>query len=573
MLTFRSSSNALIHIPMYVAPLMPMKTIFHLGIDFSHFFNLYLSRFNNSTTVIPDMLNCLSSTVKDFRSFNIEPVFVFVGISYHQVDCSHSNLESEIEDLLRRLKVAFVRSPSTGNAQLSALLKLKCVNAIMCSPSIVLRDVSRWIHFIDFKLNKILLLKGSISTMKGIISPRMIYEISAPSFSFDRIMWNLNPPFNDPLAFQNVPDIVIALISSGYIHAPRLATYPQNASRKPLFPLPRNCINHLNILCGIYFSLFLHLSELPFSRILNNPESPPYDEFLPLLLAQNSISEPCQLNNTLISQILAQQNISSTRFTTLFDCLRAVSPPKKAESPEEMTPEFVISESVRRFLTSHEYIAPGGGLSPWGRAILVANTGLDMSSILFIEMVRADAMDSNFDSSFGSVSITDLIERTFSLFPTETEVPEEFCESHLGYFSPAAHIVSHVILSVMKLIICETYISVSKQPDLNELTVILDKLPFTSFKEHSTGILMRFLLESPDEKRKAFIQSVPRKQLKKDVNNAISWWKSLNKATVELKQRSLKPNSRVSNLKNFLVMFECANHFVEKTIDDVLRIL
>ena len=572
MLTFRTSTDALIHIPMLMAPLSKMRNVFHIGIDYSHFYNLYLSRFTNSVNVIQMTQKSTEEFVNSLRTFNIEPIFVFVGISYHQVDCTHSNLEFEIKDTLKNLHVNIIGSASSTTAQLSTLLKLKCVNAVMTSPLIILRDVPRWIHYIDFKAEKIVLLRGSIETMKGIISTRSVYEIAAPSFSFDKTMWSPSwPLFNQKTS--KVPDIVLSLISSGFISPPRIAAYSPNSPRKPLFPIPQNCLNHLNSLCGIYLSLFQHISQLPFSRLLSLPESPTCDEFLPLLLVQNGITEPSQLNETLISQILAQQNISSTRFSTLFECLCAVSPPKKASSPNETTPEYIISESIRRFLIAHEYIAPGGGLSPWGRAVLVANTGIDMSSILFIELIRADIMDSDFNSSFSSVSITDLIERIFSLFPSETEISSHLIESHIEYFAPTTHIISSMILLLINLIICDTYISIANEPNFDELLNILSQNPLKKINEYSTGVLMRFLLESSNEKRKEFIQSCSRKKLKKDVENAVNWWKSLNRATVELKQRSLKPNSRVSNLKTFLVLFECANHFVEKTIDDVLRLL
>lgn len=722
MITFKTNSENIIRIPAFGAPLSRYSSPFHIGIDFSHFYNIYLSPIYNTSKFLEEIISTMTTIINNLRSFNIEPIFAFSGISFTQIDCSHSYLEREIENFLRTIDVRCFHSPSTNNAQLSTLLRLKCINAIMSSPTIVLRDISRWIHFIDFKKNQIILLRGDLSIMKELLSSRSLSEIPAPSFNYNQLIWNAKPPISNP-SFIQVPDIVLTLLEKGIIQSPRLASYALHTGKRPLFPIPRNCVDHLNILCGIYYTLFLHLSKLSFSKITPNSDSPQYDEFLPLLLAQNSISESCTLNETLISQILAQQNITSTRFTTLFECLKAVSPPHQATSPDEMTPEYVISESVRRFLTAHEYIAPGGGLSPWGRAILVANTGFDMATLLFIELVRADIIDSDFYSLFGGVGVIDMIERTFSLFPTITKVPDEMLpdisendnhsyrhkrsasfsqrgpstiidmdnsnqpnespqkshflstselsspknqynsrypnskvavaksekfdhyavastalhDSHLnpnsdqnptsnginskqineqnriyyrnhrhgtthtnnhfrsndssiknelqllemnrtlhsnsGYFKPTLHIFSDTILSLLRLIVCDTYMSAAKQPSLNELISILNQLPFHEFHDNSTGILMRFLLESSDEKRMAFIESVPRKQLRKDINKAFSWWKSLNRATTELKQRSLKPNSRVSNLKNFLVMFECANQFVEKTIDHVLTLI
>lgn len=721
MLTFRTNSNILLQVPTYFAPLSRQKTIFHIGIDFVHFYQLYIM--NKS-----DIYASIETAINSFRSYNFEPVFVFSGITYQVLDCIHSNLQNSIKKFLLKMNVTWINSPSTANAQLSKLYQMKCINAILCSPTIILRDVSRWIHYIDFETKRIIMLRGNIKLMKDILSTRSICEVAAPSFSYEKICWDIKPPHFglDP---PKIPDIVLGLVGSGAIPSPFLSTYSQNSLKRPLFQLPRNCLNYLNILCGIYFTLFVHMTKLPFTRYSSLQEMPPYDEFLSLLLSQKRISESCELNNSLFSQILAQQNISSTRYTTLFDCLKSVSAPQKVSSQSEVTPEYVISESVRRFLTAHEYIAPGGELSPWGRAILVANNGLDMTTIMFIELIRADVMDSDFNSNFGGVGVMDIIERIFSLFPTVTKVPQEmsskekvdevpvkientdeiFFNKNEVFFSPHSFpssptdltknrqrpppqlppsplfemdkeqnngqiysqtmnsklitannvislhkttsnttsysnqcitnpncncntnltesnanginksnctnsnsncenndfnnnnitisnsdsessnshdnqsntncykqtfdVISNILISLLKLIICDTYISISKQPALDELTSILQKMPFLEITDYSTGILMRFLLESSDEKRKAFVKSVDRNQLKKDVNNAFSWWKSLNKATVELKQRSLMPNSRVSNLKKFLVMFECANHFVEKTILDVFKIL
>lgn len=735
MLTFKTNSNVFLQVPSYIAPLFRQKTIFHLGIDFLHFYQIYLSRSTNIYLSIETIVNAL-------RSYNIEPFFVFSGITYQEIDCIHLNLQNSVKDFLNKINVSSTYSPSTANAQLSKLYQLKCINAILCSPTIVLRDISRWVHFIDFKARKIIMLRGNLKLMKDILSTRSICEVAAPSFSFEKVCWDIKPPLSE-LKLTKVPDIVIGLISIGAIQSPSMATYPQNSSKRPLFQLPRNCLNYLNILCGIYFSLFIHLTKLPYTRFLSVQDAPPYDEFLPLLLSQKRISEPCELNDSLFSQILAQQNISSTRFTTLLDCLKSVSAPQKISSQKQITPEYVISEGVRRFLTAHEYIAPGGELSPWGRAILVANNGLDITTIMFIELIRADVMDSDFNSNFGGIGVIDIIERIFSLFPTITQLPQEMinkekvesqkfkntenngnnvndlsinknsfylsphnfpstseipkisqppppqlppsplfdmdknqnnnqmnsnsmnsqlitankvislhqsnqsqsenfynnydnntnysnnnrnssngtnnsssndygnysnnnnsnnnnnfdinnpnemknsrksdatenvqnnsdCHNNSNFYTQTFHVISHMLFLLFRIIICDTYISISKKPDLAELKNILSKIPFQEFPEHSTGILMRFLLESSDEKRKAFVKSVPREQLKKDVYNAFNWWKSLNKATVELKQRSLMPNSRVSNLKNFLVMFECANHFVEKTIVDVFKIL
>jgi hypothetical protein len=55
------------------------------------------------------------------------------------------------------------------------------------------------------------------------------------------------------------------------------------------------------------------------------------------------------------------------------------------------------------------------------------------------------------------------------------------------------------------------------------------------------------------------------------MESALRWWGSMRRATEELKQRSLKPNSRVSNLRNFVVLFECADEFVRSRAESLRR--
>ncbi|KAH0790404.1 hypothetical protein GPJ56_005700 [Histomonas meleagridis] len=314
----------------------------------------------------------------------------------------------------------------------------------------------------------------------------------------------------------------------------------------------------------------------------NSPLTKDDNDFLLFLLNQSRSKDvPCiqfeeSTGEHRFFDILSLQNISSKNFTTLLNCLQSISGPPEIKDVQ-ITKKMILQESIRKFLAAHEYIAPGGGLSPWGRAVLVANSENDDPTILFIELIRAEIIDVNLSSqSNGSVGITDIIERTFSLFQIKTEIPEELEKnSKLGNFEITSGLIYSSIRALLHMIVCGTYLYYTKEPSVSELMDIINDAPFKSFKPLKTGTLMRFLLESSEETVCEFLDKweIPRKQLKKDVLSAVKWWGNINRATEELKQRSLRPNSRVSNLKNFLVLFECANQFVEKRSAKVLKYL
>jgi hypothetical protein len=95
------------------------------------------------------------------------------------------------------------------------------------------------------------------------------------------------------------------------------------------------------------------------------------------------------------------------------------------------------------------------------------------------------------------------------------------------------------------------------------LDAIVQQLPFQLSDGDGSGALMRFLFESPEEQVRQFLGTVRDiGQLRADLGAALAWWDNMRRATEELRQRSLKPNSRVSNLRNFLVLFECADEFM-----------
>jgi hypothetical protein len=298
----------------------------------------------------------------------------------------------------------------------------------------------------------------------------------------------------------------------------------------------------------------LQLSAVPFP--------PASDDFLPFMLQQNQITEFVPLDQAIFSTVLTQQNRATRPFATLFDTLQSLSSPAPAEPRPT---EFIVSEAIRRFLTALEYIAPGGGLSAWGRAFLVANACADEATILFLELVRGDSMTAQYDGSEVSVPIVEIVERAFSLF----ETPSGCLFETTSHFSSIFNMARTALGNLLQIITCCVH---GEAGGIEPLESVIPRLPFRLWRGNGSGALMRFLFESPEPKIGEFLERVEdRGQVRADIESALRWWGSMRRATEELKQRSLKPNSRVSNLRNFVVLFECADEFVRSRAESLMR--
>jgi hypothetical protein len=297
--------------------------------------------------------------------------------------------------------------------------------------------------------------------------------------------------------------------------------------------------------------IFRSVIRLPLSAI----EFPAAaDDFLPFILQQNRVTESVSADTSVIANVLMQQNTLARPFATLFDTLQSIST-TVSDSPKPA--EFVITEATRRFLVALEYVAPGGGLSAWGRAVLVANASLHDVTLLFIELIRGDAMDAHFDASEIAVSVMDMIERTFSLFECDSALLFE----PVGRFDAIVGTVWTALGNLFRLIACGVFLEVGA---FEPLEAIIGRLPFQSARVNGAGAMMRFLCESSEEQIRAFSSALPEPaRLEADARAALQWWDTMRRATCELKQRSLKPNSRVSSLKNTLVLFECADELLQ----------
>jgi hypothetical protein len=171
-------------------------------------------------------------------------------------------------------------------------------------------------------------------------------------------------------------------------------------------------------------------------------------------------------------------------------------------------------------------------------------------------MVRADSMHAQFDGSEVSVPVIEIVERTFTLFESESSR----LMATTSHFSGVTNLVRSALGSLLQLIACCVYREVGCTSPLDR---IVQQLPFQLSDGDGSGALMRFLFESPEEQVRRFIGTVTDlRQLRGDLDAALAWWDNMRRATEELRQRSLKPNSRVSSLRNFLVLFECADEFV-----------
>ncbi|EAY13312.1 hypothetical protein TVAG_164210 [Trichomonas vaginalis G3] len=555
---------------------------FYIGIDLTHFFQTYLLKSFPTGSSLADIVftvqTMLDSSLTAMRSKNVEPIFVYDGIIQHFFSYCYSFLFSTISQFLKEHDVKIIYAPSYSQKQLSYMYKNKMLNAIFSDTTIALQDISSWISHIKFETMEALIFQATPSTIKQLMqiphaSNAVFSQVDDGStVKNDKLPENQN--FITPSIINSKAE---SCICAGIICPPRIPRPPCGPSAEnPIISLPRNCVAYLNDISDIYISIFKNFSGVTLSELFTNQECPRIDEFLPLMLQQNPLSTPLEDNNRIISNVLAAQNIVSRSFTTLFETMRSISTNDQISVPStnDNIRNKVITESVRRFLTAHEYIAPGGGLSPWGRAVLNSNSGYDVVTINFIEMVRADAMDAEVDSALaGSVGVTEIIERTFLFFPTKTPPPPNLKEK-INTFQNITKLINHALILLYRLIAADTYYEFAPQPNIQELTSILAEEPFRNQTDVTTGTLMRFLLEASEDRITQFADSVEDyDQLLTDVKSAFNWWNSLNRATRELKQRSLKPNSRVSNLKNFLILFECADQFVQKRMVAVQSIL
>ena len=554
---------------------------FTLGIKWSHFFSTYIlkhvsskNNFSKINTLIEKQL-CIA--VDSLRKNNIEPIFIMNGIISDFLSYSFSVILEGAIKYLMSMNVHFVYAPCDANSQLAYFYQNKYINAAFTDYNISLLDVPQWISYIDFSSLDCVVSKATKETLDFLLKNcKQITYFCCPYIKGDSIEW-FNK-INSDMIPQNVQLNINAIncICAGLITAPRIPRPPRGPSFKtPLITLPRNCCAYLNDISDLYISIFRNFSKLDLSEIMNSNDAPRIDEFLPLMLQQNPLTTPIEVNDTIFSSVLAAQNIVQRSFTTLFETMRSISTSESVSvplNPEELRSR-VIAEATRRYLTAHEYIAPGGGLSPWGRAILNTNAGNDIPTMYFIEMVRGDAMDAEVDSiPEGGVGVADIIERTFMLYPTKTKPPEN-AKPRISTFQTIVQIIANSLHSLYKIIIADTYYGIAPNPSIEELAQFMN-LPFLSYTDYQTGTLMRFILEASEDRLEEFADNVEDfEQLQKDVRNAFNWWNGLQRGTKELKQRSLKPNSRVSNLKNFLILFDCANQFVQKRMAQVAEIL
>ena len=549
-----------------------------IGVNWSCFFNVYIvqqatSR-NTFSGVCSFIEKIITESVAKLRQCGIELIFVFDGLVSDFLSFSFSEILSQVKKLLNSLNVEAVYSPSGANAQLSYMLRAGKIKKVFSEQTIAFHGVSEWISFINFDSMEATEVKATSELVAALSKNAAVaMEKHQPVFDGEKII--IPETEKNPFSKMNID--ALNCISAGIITQPRIPRPPTGPAQKnPLITLPRNCVAYLNDISELYFSVFRGFSKMEVGDIVSSSGILHVNEFLPLMLQQNPLTAPIEINATIFSNVLAAQNIVSRSFTTLFETMKSISTNEVAKTTvtKEDLPKKVAAEAVRRYLTAHEYIAPGGGLSPWGRAVLNTNAGNDIPTLYFIEMVRADAMDVEIDSiPVGGVGVTDIIERTFMFFPTKTQPPEK-AKPKIGTFDAITRIISHSLANLFGVIIADTYYNIASSPTTSELKEIIGRLGFLSFKSYSTGTLMRFLIEASEDLINDFVDNVEDyDQLKADVKAAFKWWNDLQRGTKELKQRSLKPNSRVSNLKNFLILFECADQFVQKRMTSVCEIL
>jgi len=555
----------------------PIK--YHIGINFYHFFENYLfgptSFCANYSALIDQTEGLIIKFISSLRLNNIEPVFCYDGIIHTNYSYLFGILAERIMDIFKREDVIFIRCISYADSQLTHLFEEKCINAIFSSCSVALHHIKSWIHNIDLEKQEIIVYSADNDTIESLLLLSYShYHIYTYFEGFESFLCTESPVSK----VANINSIVLPLITQGILTPPFLSKPMNNMVKYTFLTIPRNTLSYLTSISNLYFTLFSFFSKLPFSCLKSQQDSPRFDEFLSFLLVQTPLLTFYPINKTIITNILAAQNIVSRRFSTLFETMHSISTKATSSLRTDSSnmAEMVLSESLRRFLTAHEYIAPGGGLSPWGRALLVANCGNDDPTMLFIELVRADAMDAEYSStpSNSGIGVTDIIERTLSLFPTTSKPPASACRSVDDSFSTIARMVHSSLRQLVSLNLCSTFYDIIEDANIITLQSIIGMMPLNSFNVYTTGALIRFLLENDNNIIEEYLNSVENYELLQiEVVSAFNWWNNLFRATKELKQRSLRPNSRVSNLKNFLMLFECANEFMQRRIPIIQGLL
>jgi hypothetical protein len=521
----------------------PFPAIFSLGVDFSHFLRTYLLRGSLADrpgrVIRSEFQNKIRFFAESVRELNILPVFVINGL--HRFPSFYEDFFAKLAlPILLDLRFHVVFAPADACAQLAALLHSRRINAIWSSFDVALYDVPVWIHYFDFEFKRALILRST--NIRALLNvPTFCCHICSPFLDGARLRWRCRPPLFECAPAR--PDrAALSLITRGLLPVPTPCHRPS---------LPNRCQPYFESLAGLMLVLFRFVIRLPLSAI----EFPAAaDDFLPLMLQQNRASESVPADAPVIAGVLAQQNTLERPLATLLGTLQSISAPAGG-APQP--PEFVITEATRRFLVALEYVAPGGGLSAWGRAVLGAGASLHEVTLLFIELIRGDAMDAHLGAAEIAVSVMDIIERTFSLFECESALLFE----PIGRFDTIVGTVLGALGNLIRLIACGVFMEVGA---FEPLEAVVARLPFQSARVNGAGAMMRFLCESSEEQVRAFSAALDQPgRLEADVRAALLWWETMSRATGELKQRSLKPNSRVSNLKNTLVLFECA--------DDLLR--
>lgn len=527
---------------------------FILGIDFIHCFHLHFFRNAGHAFDRAKVKENISIFVENLKSLNIIPVFVAPGLYGSLPSFANAYFGLETRCIFEELGVLCIRAPSDPLSQLAAMFRHKAVNAIMSSCEVCLSDVKQWIHYIDFDAQKAVVLSVDQKQLIELISnPTFSQRLCAPFVVDHKLCWLFRPPL-----FGKTPTPIslelLNLIIKNDLPIP-------NCVKRGIFP--QKCVSYFESLSGVMIVIFRTLARIPLSRI---PITPLADEFLPLMLQQNPSPHMIPVDSSLIFQVLSLQNMVSRPFTTLFEALKNVS--STSENKGARDANYIITEATRRFLTALDYVAPGGGLSAWGRAVLVANSGIDEASVMFIELIRGDCLDAEIDSSSAvGVGVMEIIERTFNFFQCESSKYLQMSSS----FATVVNALQTGLWNLLRLVSITVFLEYGSTDPLED---VLTRLPFRPPKSNGAGALMRFMFEASEDKLKEFIKGVDnRDQLRLDVKKALSWWSNMSRATQELKQRSLKPNSRVSNLKTILVLFECADELVRKRSASFLCLL
>jgi hypothetical protein len=550
--------NDLIKFPAEVVSMTRFPRPFLLGIDFFHFFDLYFCPPRSTPTSDDEteesLRNAITTFVQSLQELNIHPVFVAPGLGSTFPSFADTFLLYLSLNICNKLHFPVVRAPSSALAQLGCFSRQGAIAAILSPAEILLNDVPNWIHYIDIKTNKAIVLSSNPAILQQFLTRQSnVSAICSPFLNHKRLTWRFTPPL-----YERTPvypsQQSLSLFVNELIPLPSLC--------KSVY-LPPRCSPSFDSLSGLMAVIFGSLMRIPLTGMRFTSG---FDEFLPLVLQQNPIPEEVPTGERMLSKVLSIENHVSRPFTTLFDALQKLTS-QPIKPPQ--TVGFIITEAVRRFLTALDYIGPWGGLSAWGRAVLVANSEADGATMLFVELLRGDSIDAEVDGATGvNIGVLQVIERTFSLFPTESG---KLCQGE-NSFGRIVRLLRIGLNHLFQLIACQVFCELGGSEPFG---TFVERIPSAVVSRGpSSGGLMRFLLEATREQLDEFLGGVENKQqLRDDVRAALDWWAGLNRAVGELKQRSLKPNSRVSNLKNLLVMFECADELVRRRSDELLLIL